>query len=410
MKLRCGLLGRRLSHSYSPLIHSELGDYEYLLHEVEPEGLGAFLREGRFDGLNVTIPYKKDVAAYCAGLSDAARAAGSVNTLTRLPDGTLFGDNTDCFGFARLLERVGADPAGAKAVVLGSGGASLAVQAVLRGMGAKEIVVVSRGGPHSYADIHKHGDAALLVNATPVGMYPGNGASPIADLGAFRQCRAVIDLVYNPARTELLSQAEERGMPCENGMAMLVAQAKRSAEAFTGKAIPDERIDEIIGKIYLQTLNIVLIGMPGCGKTSVGKALARMAGRGFADTDEWVARRAGKTPAAIIAEDGEDAFRALEHEAMAALCKLSGMVIATGGGVVARPENRRVARQNGTVVFLDRDVAQLPVAGRPISMRDGIGALAAARLPLYKEWCDHAVPSRGVERTAQSIHRLLLGR
>ena len=415
---RRGLLGERLSHSFSPLVHAELGDYEYRLYEKKPEELETFLsalRRGTFngfdgfDGLNVTIPYKKAVMPFCDGLSETARSIGSVNTLTRLADGSLYGDNTDCFGFAYLLKKTGADPAAGKTIILGSGGSSLMAREVLRDMGAKEAVVISRHGDDNYENISKHRDAAIIVNTTPVGMYPDNGASPLADLGIFQECQAVIDLIYNPARTELLAQAEERGISCAGGLAMLVAQAKRSAELFTRTPIPDEQIETIVSKIARLTRNIVLIGMPGCGKTSIGAALAEKMGREFADTDEWVVQTAGKSIPAIFSEDGEDVFRRLENEALQTLCKRSGLVVATGGGIVKRPENRRVIRQNGVIVFLDRDAAQLPTSGRPLSEREGVEALAAARLPLYTQWSEYRIPVRGIEKTAADICAQLSG-
>jgi shikimate dehydrogenase len=240
-------------------------------------------------------------------------------------------------------------------------------------------------------------------------MYPNNGFSPLADLGIFQNCGSVIDLIYNPTRTELLLQAEERGLLAENGLAMLAAQAKKSAEHFTQTSIPDGKIEEIISKIARATRNIVLIGMPGCGKTSVGMALAKKTGREFKDTDEWITEASGKSISAIFAEDGEEAFRRMENEALQALCKQSGIIIATGGGVVKRPENRRIIRQNGIIVFLDRDVAELPISGRPISEREGVAALAAARLPLYTQWSECTIPVRGVEQTATDIFERFSG-
>ena len=400
---RFGLLGEQLSHSFSPLIHAELGNYEYRLYEKKPGELDAFLRHGDFDALNVTIPYKKSVIPFCSGLSETARTVGSVNTITRMPDGSLYGDNTDCYGFAWLLKKTGINAAAGKTVIFGSGGSSLSVQAVLRDMGAKDIVVVSRNGEVSYKNIEDHGDAILLVNTTPVGMYPDNGISPVSDIGVFRQCRAVIDLIYNPAKTELLLQAEESGILALGGLAMLVAQAKKAAEIFTKTSIPDETIETITEKIARLTMNIVLIGMPGCGKTSIGRALANRMGRGFADTDVWITETSGKTIPAIIAEDGENRFRGLETDALKALCKQSGLVIATGGGVVTQSRNRRIIKQNSIVIFLDRDISSLPVSGRPISERDGIAAIAAERLPLYRQWSEYTVAVRGIDQTASDI-------
>ena len=420
MGQRFGLLGEHLKHSFSPLIHAELGNYEYSLYEKQPEELSDFLLKGDFDGLNVTIPYKKSVIPFCGSLSETARVTGSVNTIKRMGDGSLYGDNTDCCGFAYLFRKTGVNPADGKTIVLGSGGSSLTVQSVLRDMGAREIVVVSRNPPPgqkdevsplnrkiNYKNIGEHSDAIMIVNTTPVGMYPNNGISPIPNPDIFRQCQAVIDLIYNPARTELLMQAEKLNILAVNGLAMLVAQAKRAAELFTNTSIPDEAIESIITKISRRTFNIVLIGMPGCGKTSIGAALAKITGRGFADTDDWIADAAGKTIPAIIAEYGENAFRKLETEALQALCKQSGLVIATGGGVVTQPGNRRIIRQNGIIVFLDRDLSQLSVSGRPLSQRDGIAMLAAERLPLYSQWSECTVAVRGIEQTASDIHEQL---
>ena len=404
-----GLLGRRLSHSYSKSIHSELGRHEYRICEKEPEEVESFVRNGDFDGLNVTIPYKQTVLPYCSELTDAAKSVGSVNTLTRLPGGALRGDNTDCFGFSRLIEKTGVDPAMGKVIVLGSGGSSLTVQYVLREMGAKEVVVISRGGRETYAHIDRHADAAMIVNATPVGMYPDNGASPLPGLGVFRRCLAVVDLIYNPARTELLLEAEDRGITARNGILMLVAQAKKAAELFTGQCIPDEKIDGLARRLESRSRNIALIGMPGCGKTSIGEALARLTGRELVDTDAWVSRAAGLPAADLIKRDGEDAFRQLERDALREAGKQSGKIVATGRGVVVSPQNRRFLRQNSAVVFLDRPLGELPLTDRPLSLRRGIEALAAERLPLYRQWCDYHVPVRGVDETARAISQLLLG-
>ena len=405
--MRCGLLGEHLSHSFSPQIHAELGEYEYCLYEKAPEEIEDFIRGAEFDGLNVTIPYKKTVIPFCSGLSDTARAIGRVNTLVRLSDGSLFGENTDYFGFKYLLKKTGVDPAAGKTLVLGSGGASLTVQAVLRDESAGEVVVVSRSGSENYENVGRHKDAIMIVNTTPVGMYPKCGISPLPDLGIFKNCRAAIDLIYNPARTEFLLQAEEMGIPGFNGLVMLSAQAKRAAELFLGAPILDDIIETITAKIARLTRNIALIGMPGCGKTTIGAALAELMGREFVDTDDRVAEAAGKPIPAIFDEDGEDSFRTLETNALREFCGQSGLVIATGGGVVKRAENLRMMRQNAVIVFLDREVKELPILSRPLSQRDGIAALAAERLPLYERWGEHTVAVRGVKQTAEGICKLL---
>lgn len=275
--LEFGLLGERLGHSFSPAIHRQLAGYDYQLVELPPEEVEPFLRTGRFRGLNVTIPYKKTVMACCDALSPAAERIGSVNTLLRRPDGTLYGDNTDYDGFRYLLQAAGAQVRGKKALVLGSGGASLTVHAVLADLGARETVGISRNGPNNYENLDRHADAQLIVNATPVGMYPNARVSPV-DLEQFPNCEGVFDLIYNPARTQLLLDAERRGLLCSNGLGMLVAQAKAAAERFLGRAIPDSRVEEITRQMERQTQNLLLIGMPGCGKTTVGQLLAERLG------------------------------------------------------------------------------------------------------------------------------------
>jgi shikimate dehydrogenase len=278
--LHCGLLGEKLGHSYSPQIHAELGDYEYLLYEKAPDEVEDFVRNGKWDGLNVTIPYKKTVIPFCDELSETARLIGSVNTLLRRPDGSLFGDNTDAFGFEKLLEAAGFHPEGKKALVLGTGGASATVCAVLRRHGA-QVITVSRSGEVNYENLFpRHADAALVVNTTPVGMYPKNGEKPL-DLAALTKPEAVLDVVYNPARTALLLQAEELGIPCAGGLRMLVGQGIRASEIFQGISIPATELERILQKLSAQMQNLILIGMPGSGKTSISGRLAERLGRRF---------------------------------------------------------------------------------------------------------------------------------
>jgi shikimate dehydrogenase len=402
-----GLLGEKLSHSFSPLIHSHLADYEYLLYEKAPAEVETFLLHGVFDGLNVTIPYKKTVIPFCDELSDIAKKIGSVNTLIRRPDGSLFGDNTDYYGFLYLLRKAGADVRGKKAVILGSGGSSVTVKALLEDQGAGEIITVSRSGENNYDNISKHADAYILINTTPVGMYPNNGVSPVC-LSIFKNCAAVLDIIYNPARTKLLLDAEELGIVCTNGLPMLVAQAKRACELFLGTTINDEKTDDIATIISRKMANILLIGMPGSGKSSVGAELAELTDRAFFDTDTLIAEKAGKSIPEIFGEDGEAVFRNMETDALAEVTKKSGCVIATGGGIVKKPENLRLMRQNGIPVFLDRELSALPVSGRPLSQQQGVEALAKERIPLYEQWSEYKVPAQpGVTETAEYIKELL---
>ena len=315
--LRCGLLGRKLGHSYSPQIHHELASYEYKLYEKEPEELNRFLKSGTFDGLNVTIPYKKAVMPLLDEISPEAAAIGSVNTIVNRA-GKLTGYNTDAFGFTWLLQKSGVDVAGKKALVFGSGGASVTVCHVLKSLGADPVVVISRSGENNYENLDRHTDAKILVNATPLGMYPENGTSPV-DLACFDAPEGVLDVVYNPARTALMLQAEALSVPHASGLSMLVAQAKKACEYFTDTKIPDTEIDRIERLLSHQMQNIILIGMPGCGKSSIGQALANTLHRPFIDADAEIVRRVGCSIPEIFAKDGEPGFRKIESAVLADL-------------------------------------------------------------------------------------------
>ena len=401
--MKCGLLGEKLGHSYSPQIHAELAGYEYKLYEKAPDEVEAFVRAGDWHGLNVTIPYKKTVMAFCDELSDTAAAIGSVNTLLRRPDGTVFGDNTDAFGFETLLDgTVKTALAGKKALVLGTGGASVTVCAVLRARGAV-VVPISRSGEDNYQNLDRHEDAAILVNATPVGMYPKNGVSPV-ELDMFPKLEAVLDVVYNPARTALLMQAEARGIPCAGGLVMLVAQAKRSAEIYLGHALPDSELERITALLARGMQNIVLVGMPGSGKSSIGRRLAERLGRPLLEADREIEKEAGLSIPEIFAREGEQGFRRRESAALRELGKRSGTVISTGGGCVTRPENYAPLHQNGTIVWIRRDLDRLAREGRPLSLNADLSAMYAVRKPLYEHFADLTVENTGTpEETVNAI-------
>ncbi|MDD7413189.1 MAG: shikimate kinase [bacterium] len=400
--MKCGLLGRKLGHSYSPMLHALLGDYEYLLYEREPDEVEGFIRSGAWDAINVTIPYKKAVVPFLDELSEGARALGSVNTIVRRPDGTLFGDNTDVFGFTYMLRRSGVNPAGKKALVLGSGGASVTVQSVLRGLGA-QVVVISRTGADNYDNLSRHRDARLIVNATPVGMYPNNGISPI-DLAAFPACEGALDLIYNPARTAFLLQAEALGIPHENGLSMLAAQAKRASELFTGKSLPDEDVERSIRAVEHTLQNIVLIGMPGCGKSTLARLLGERLNRPVVELDRLIEETAGLSIPEIFAAQGESGFRALETQALREAGRRSGAILSTGGGCVTRPENYPLLHQNGRIVWLRRDVSLLPTAGRPLSQARSPEVIYRERRPLYERFADRTVDNDGpIEKTLEQI-------
>ena len=361
--MNCGLLGEKLGHSYSPAIHAMLADYDYRLYEKSPGELADFILRGGWDGLNVTIPYKKAVMPYCTELSGTARRCGSVNTLLRLPGGAIRGENTDAYGFSYLLQSLGFDPAGKKCVIFGSGGAAATVRAVLAEKGAGEIVTVSRSGEDNYGNLARHADAAFVVNATPAGMFPHNGGAA-ASLAPFTRCEAVADLIYNPARTALLMEAERLGIPCANGLGMLAAQAKRSAELFLGTDIPDGEIARIEKKLSREMRNIVLIGMPGCGKSTVGKLLAETLGREFCESDALVEREAALSIPEIFRREGEAGFRKRETAA------------------------------------LDR----LPREGRPISLQTDPGELYERRRLYYERFADFSISNDGTpEETVRAI-------
>ena len=404
--MKCGLLGKELCHSYSPQIHSFFGDYPYTLFEKNPDEVADFLRTGNFTGINVTIPYKKTVLPYCTELTATAQKMGAVNTILRKDDGSLIGHNTDYFGFLSMLQKVGIPIAHKKALVLGSGGASATAQQVLLELNAK-VVVISRSGENNYHNLHLHTDAALIVNCTPVGMYPDCGVTPI-DLSLFPRLEAVLDMIYNPARTKLLLDAEKRNIPYENGLWMLVAQAKESAEWFLGKKLPDTIIASVYSAMNKMMQNIVLIGMPGCGKSTIGKLLSTKLGRTFVDADEALVNFAGRTIPEIFETSGENEFRQLETQVLRQLCKQSGSIIATGGGCVTRKENYDLLHQNSMIIWIQRDLDLLPTAGRPISQKTSAEALFRERKPLYDSFSDYTVINqKDPEHTVHAILELL---
>nr|WP_325212524.1 shikimate kinase [uncultured Oscillibacter sp.] len=385
-----GLLGRLLGHSWSVPIHKALGCEGYRLIELEPEALGGFLRREDTGGLNVTIPYKREVMKFCDEIDPAARNIGSVNTLVRR-GGKLYGYNTDIDGFLYMLRRAGISPAGKKVLILGSGGASLTAQAAARMEGAREVVVISRSGPDSYENLpERHGDAEVLVNATPVGMWPHMEGSPI-DLRLLPALEAVADVIYNPGRTGLLLQAEALGIRRAGGLPMLVHQAKRAEELFFDASIPDGETENIAAQLWRDMTNLVLTGMPGSGKTTVGRALAALSGKPFTDLDEEIVKRAGKPIPEIFAREGEGAFRDLEVQVLAETCAQSGQIIATGGGAVLREENRTAMRRTGRVYRLCRRLEDLPTAGRPLSQAGKLEEMERVRGPLYEAAADRDI-------------------
>lgn len=387
--MKFGLLGYPLSHSYSPQIHKELGDYPYQLFPVESHNLDHFFKTSDFAGINVTSPYKKTVIAYCHKLSPSAEKVGCVNTIIRCPDGNLVGHNTDYFGFKFMLSTIDVDFSGKKVLILGSGGAAGTVHSVLSEAGAQP-VIISRTGNNNYNNLFLHRDAFAIVNATPVGMYPNTMSSPV-DLASFPHLKVVLDLIYNPGKTKLLMDAEKRKLITANGLSMLVAQGKESAELFNGTHISNNEILRIQKEMERQMRNIILIGMPGSGKSTIGKRLSEKLNRRYIDLDEAIKQEYGMTPAEIIITNGEDYFREIEMQVINHYGKQSSLVISTGGGCVMRNSNYYPLHQNGRIYWLNRSLDLLTTDGRPLSLRGSLDEMYRVRAPLYTNFADFVV-------------------
>ena len=384
-----GLIGRKLGHSISPQIHAALGNPQYSLYELEPEELPVFLADTRLKALNVTIPYKIDVIPLCKTLDPLAEAIGSVNTLVRQENGSWKGYNTDAYGLRCMMRAGGLSFSGENVLVLGNGGVSQTIQAVARLDGCASLTVLDLSGTqYTYDDLPRfYADTTLIVNATPVGMYPNAGRS-LVDLAEFPRLRGVADVIYNPQRTALLLQAAERGIPYAGGLTMLVAQAKQAAEHFFGRPVPDAKIAEIGAQMQADAENIVLIGMPGSGKSCIGDALAALTGRRQIDLDAEIVKRAGKPIPEIFAESGEEGFRRLETETVREHSAARGVILVTGGGVVTRQENYAPLRSNGRIYQICRPVGELSREGRPLSIGADLHEMERVRMPLYRALAD----------------------
>ncbi|MBR0455295.1 MAG: chorismate synthase [Firmicutes bacterium] len=419
-RIEYGLLGRKLGHSYSPQVHKIIGGYEFGLFEREPVELDTFFREGAFRGITVTMPYKKEVMKYCDRLSDRARRCGSVNTIVKCDDGTYYGDNTDYYGFLRTVEESDVNVKDAKAIVLGSGGVSGTVVKVLEDLGADPVIVISRKGSNHYGNLNKHADARIIVNTTPVGMYP-NAGQAVIDIRDFPACEAVFDLIYNPLRTKLMLDARKAGIQAFGGFHMLAAQAAKASQLFLGKEMDTAyatqlACSQLIGEIE----NIVLIGMPGCGKTTAGRILAELTGKRFVDCDEMIRDIYGCDAGEIIMETGVDYFRSIESAIIRKVMRKkpdaegtsSGIVFAAGGGCVEREENMVPLLENSVSVYLERDLAELSAEGRPVSQMDGLQAVFDRRKDNYELWSDIRVNVSGKtpEQTAAEIAEMIRNR
>ena len=385
--MKYGLIGEHLKHSYSCEIHAQIADYEYELHEIPPSGLGGFLKKREFNAINVTIPYKQDVIPYLDEISDTAKRIGAVNTIVNR-NGRLYGDNTDFAGMLALAKHIGVDMKGRKVLILGTGGASKTGHALAEYMGAQSVFYVSRSGKDgsiSYEQaVTEHSDAQIIINATPVGMFPKQDGRPI-DISAFPKLEGVIDAIYNPLRTNLILDAQERGIPAEGGLYMLSAQAVHASAVFRDIPLDESLVDKAFKSVKNDKQSIVLIGMPSCGKTTVGRILAEKCGKQLADTDEYIVRKIGMPISDFFAKHGEAEFRKIEKETVAELSATGGRIIATGGGAVLDPENVRALKQNGVLVFLDRRPENLIATDdRPLaSRRSALEKLYAERYDIY---------------------------
>lgn len=385
--MKYGLIGEHLTHSYSCEIHAQIADYEYELHELAPSELGGFLTKREFNAINVTIPYKQDVIPYLDGISDTAKRIGAVNTIVNR-GGKLYGDNTDFAGMLALAKHIGVDMKGKKVLILGTGGASKTGHALAEYMGAESVYYVSRSGKNgsiTYEQaVSEHSDAQVIINATPVGMFPKQGGRPI-DISVFPKLEGVLDAIYNPLRTNLILDAQERGIPAEGGLYMLSAQAVHAAAVFQDIPLDESLVDKAFKRVKNDKQNIVLIGMPSSGKTTVGRILAEKCGKELADTDEYIVKKIGMPIADFFAKHGEAEFRKIEKETVAGLASTGGKIIATGGGAVLDAENVRALKQNGVLVFLDRRPENLIATDdRPLaSRRSALEKLYAERYDIY---------------------------
>lgn len=403
-----GCIGRKLSHSFSKTIHNMLESYDYQLLELEPDTLGDFLTKRQFKAINVTIPYKQDVIPHLDYTDSIALEIGAVNTIVN-KDGKLYGYNTDFYGMSDLIKKLGLDLKNKKVAILGSGGTSKTAYAVAENMGAKEIYRVSRSGKDggiTYQELYdKQADTDIIINTTPCGMYPEIGQSAV-DIDRLPCVSGVIDAVYNPLRSELVMRAIEKGIAAEGGLYMLVSQAVYAAERFTGKEYPKSETDRIFKEILKDKENIVFVGMPGCGKSTMAKELAKISGRQIFDSDTEIAEREKTAIPDIFKAVGEEGFRKIESEVIKDLSKNSSVIIATGGGAILNAINVRFLKQNGKIVFLDRNLEDIEATDdRPLSNdRAKLEALYNVRYPIYKSICDiHIDMKNDIQENARRI-------
>ena len=405
MKDKYGLLGAHLSYSFSPEIHGEFADYEYELFEKEESEIDTFLKDKSLKAINVTIPYKKTVMKYCDEISDIAKRIDAVNVI-KFEDGKLIADNTDYYGIKYMLRKGNIEILGKRVAILGDGATAKTIKVVLEDLGAKEILNISRKGSIKFGEISKYDFVDVIINATPVGMYPGEAKSLI-DLRKFKNLKGIADVVYNPSRTKFILQGEKLGIKTINGLSMLVGQAKKAVEIFLNKEIADDKLDEVYKKIYRQTQNIILIGMPGSGKSSIGERISKNLKRKFIDIDTEIEKHENRTIPEIFKKDGEGYFRKIEKELTYKFSRETGVIISTGGGVVLDEDNYDSLKQNGYIVLIERDLEKLSTEGRPLSKGglDKLKKIKFERSDKYKRFADYKVKNIYVPKVVEEIVR-----
>ncbi len=411
-----GLIGERLGHSFSKVIHESLADYTYELCEVAREDFDSFMKARDFRAINVTIPYKADCIPYLDEIDSVAKTIGAVNTIVNR-DGKLYGYNTDCLGLRDLIKKVMADShegnrvtdlwEGRKALILGSGGTAHTAAYVAKMLKAGQIAFVGRKASASLKELEEKGESCItwdeiekkgaeadyIINTTPVGMYPNNGGCPL-DLRKIRGLKGVIDVVFNPLRTNLVLEARKLGLPAEGGLYMLVSQAVHAVEYFLDTKLPDSKLDEVFRKVYKEKENLVLLGMPGSGKTTIGSNLNL--GKAFVDSDWEIEQEYGGIPE-LFEKYGESGFRDREAAVIERIAKETGQVIACGGGVILRQENLKNLRQNGRLVFLDRPLEDIePTSDRPLAQdKEALRKRYEERYPIYRKEADEILQVSG---------------
>ena len=402
--MKFGLLGRTLGHSFSPRIHSALGNTNYELFEREPSQLQEFFADPELQGINITIPYKVNALEACDVVDPRAERIGCVNTMVR-KDGKWHGYNTDYDGFVFTLQHAGIDVSGKECIILGDGASSATVHVALEDLGAKNIVHLSRKTAPFYGDAPNYYESAqIIINCTPIGMYPHNPANLI-DITQFSKLEGVVDLIYNPRRTILLLQAEMMEIPHCDGLPFLVAQGVEAANHFQGESFGTKEIEQILRDMRHEKENIILIGMPGVGKTTVGKALGEEMGRTCVDVDYELEKEIGDI-STYITEQGEAAFREKEAEMIAKFGTQTGLVISTGGGCVTVPKNFAHLRQNGRIYQLTQPIENLSTSGRVLSSGglDRLRELEEIRTPMYESFAQCIVEhKRNAPETVAAI-------